>query len=400
MASSISVGLGVGVTLGVLVVIAILLVIVGVCTSGTRTRDFTRERERRLERVRQQHEQEQVQWRERRLRDVVLLLIERGEAMEGVSLAFQLPNRPEVSARRTLRTRHGGAAERQQLEMELANEDENSRMDAEARAIAHKPLEELLANGRPADADPGPDVMQMLLDGQEVEHHTTSEDDDDFLIDDDEMTNTSATPSFTPQTEGEARMGRSGTGTSRNVSAPPTPPLRPAPLPRIQVPSSLPPDAGAIDGAPTTTTTTTTAGSPDAEMEARTAATLLAEQRRRESREAALLHELHREKRRRRRKTSEELYGTSVAYGHNPANDMFIHTDEALHEDVAPQSPLWRFLTPLTPFRGNRSRTGKKSAFDGRSPEESSMRHRDDTGAQGSPLSAKKKNRSTGASPF
>lgn len=398
MPTSTSVGIGVGVTLGVLVVVALIIITVGLCTSSTRTREFDRERERRVERVRERHQQEQDQWRERRLRDVVLLLIERGEALEGVSLAFQLPNRPEVPARRTLRNRRGRTTQRQELEIELANEDENSRLDPEAQEIARKPLPELLANGRPEDAEPGPDVMQLLLDGQELQQHSSSDDDSDYLLEDEES------PSMTPSL-------------SQPASVPPTPPLRSQPTPPSLAARSTPtPTSGAAAaGAAATTTPGGTrpansaregggAESPDAaEIEARTAAALQAEQQRREAREAALLQELRREKRRKRRKTADEVYGVGVEYMHNPEND-FLDQPEEEEAAAGPQSPLWRFLSPLTPFRGSKSRS-KKSAFADRVPEGSTV-FQDGPGSPGSPRKAAQspsspwKNKSSSRPPF
>lgn len=381
MPTSTSVGLGVGITVGVLLVVAIIIVTVGLCTSGARTRDFDRERERRVQRVRESHQREQNQWRERRLRDVVLLLIERGEAQEGVSLAFQLSNRPEVPARRALRNRRGRNTQRQELEIELANEDENSRLDPEAQEIARKPLAELLANGRPEEAEPGPDVMQLLLDGQEVQRHSSSDDDSDYLIDDE--VSTSVTPSF-----------------SQSPSVPPTPPLRSQPTPpSLSAHTSLIGVNTTLDGP--------RPSSPDAaEMEARTAAALLAEQQRRTAREIALMEELRRERRRKRRKTAEEVYGASAEYLHNPEND-FVGLEVEVEEEernAGPQSPLWRFLSPLTPFRANRSRS-KKSAFADRVPD-SSVILQDAPGSPGSPHKASKspaspwKTKSGGRSPF
>lgn len=385
MPSPVSIGLGVGITLGVLVVLAIIIITVGLCTSGSRTRDFDRERARRVERVRESHQREQDQWRERRLRDVVILLIERGEAQEGVPLAFQIANRPEVPARRALRNRRGRTTQRQELEIELANEDENSRLDPQAQEIARKPLTELLANGRPEEAEAGPDVMQLLLDGQEVQHHTSSDDDDDYFLEED--TDPSVTPSFSQQgAEGDNRSGwRMNGAYSQPPSAPPTPPLRSQPTPQ-----TVPP----VDSQHSP--------SPDAaEIEARTTAVLAAEQQRRDAREAALMEELRREKRRRRRKTADEVYGEAADYAHNPANDLIGKSEE---EEEAPQSPLWRFLSPLTPFRGNRSKS-KRSAFADRVPDGSGAMQ-DGPGSPGSPRKAAQspgspwKVKSSGRSPF
>ncbi|KPA78847.1 hypothetical protein ABB37_05925 [Leptomonas pyrrhocoris] len=385
MASPTAIGIGVGVALGVLVVVSVVVIVVGLCTSNTRTRDFTRERERRVERVRERHQQEQEQWRERRLRDVVLLLIERGEAVEGVPLAFQLPNRPEVPARRALRNHRGQNTQRQELEIELANEDENGRLDAAAQEIARKPLTELLANGRPEEAEPGPDVMQLLLDGQELQQHTSSDGDDDYLLD--EETSASVTPSPI------LLSGR----TSRIPSCPPTP------QPQPSQPSSLANPVARRTPPSTTTAEGDGAENPDAaEIEARTAAALRAEQQRREAREAALLQELRRERRRKRRKTAEEVYGEPVDYLPNPENDFLDRTAaaEAAEEaaaNAAPQSPLWRFLSPLTPFRGNRSHS-KKSAFADRVPEGSTTLQ-DTRGSSGAPASPRKP-KPSGRSPF
>jgi hypothetical protein len=349
-----SIGVGVGVTLGILVLVAVTLITVGLCTSGARTRDFDRERERRVERVRERHQLEQEQWRERRLRDVVLLLIERGEAVEGVSLAFQLPNRPEVPARRPLRNRRGRNTQRQDLEIELANEDENSRLDPEAQEIARKPLSELLANGRPEEAEPGPDVMQLLLDGQELQQHTTSDDDSDYLLDDE--TSASVTPPY-----------------SQPVSMPPMPPLPTGPTPPPATSDGTQPRTNR-EGDPTPSPET-------ADIEARTAAALRAEQQRREAREAAFMEELRRERRRKRRKTAEEVYGEPAEYAHNPENDFFARQEEEGNKkDESPGSPLWRFLSPLTPFRRS-----KKSAFADRVPEGSTLLQDGDPGSPGSP---------------
>ncbi|CAC9519682.1 hypothetical protein conserved [Leishmania donovani] len=382
MASETSVALGVGVTLALFVLFAVALVFFGVYTNDSRTRSFEREREQRVELVRQRQRQEQEQWRERRLRDVVLLLIERGEALEGVSLAFQLPNRPEVSARRTLRSRRGVNSVRQNLEIELADEQENSRLDEEARRIARMPLHELLANGRPQNADAGPDVMQMLLDGQEIQRHTTSEDDSDFYLNDEDTTPASVTPFLSRQANEEARLGRGG-----GETAPPTPLQSAAPAPGQPQPQQG-------DGP-----ASTNVAAGEREIDARTAAVLLQEQRLRESRELALLQELRREKRRKYRKTAEEVYGQGADYEHNPANDALLRI-QVVNGGGTPGSPLWRFLTPLTSLRGNRSRRDKKSAFDGLSPQESTVYQRENTGLPKSPASGKKKNRSFEVAPF
>ncbi|CBZ29230.1 conserved hypothetical protein [Leishmania mexicana MHOM/GT/2001/U1103] len=380
MSSETSVAIGVGVTLALFVFFAVALVCFGVCTNESRARSFYREREERVELARQRHRQEQEQWRERRLRDVVLLLIERGEALEGVSLAFQLPNRPEVSARRTLRSRRGVNSMRQNLEIELADEQENSRLDEEARRIARMPLDELLANGRPQGADPGPDVMQMLLDGQEIQHHTTSEDDSDFYLNED-ATSASVAPFLSRQANEEAQVRRGGSGT-----APPTPLQNSAPAPGQQQQQG----DGAMNG---------NATAEESEIDARTAAALLREQQLRESREMALLQELRREKRRKHRKTAEEVYGQGADYDHNPANDALLHI-QITQGGGSPRSPLWRFLSPLTPFRGNRSRRSKKSAFEGLSPQESAVYQRENTLPPRTPASGRKKNRSFEVAPF
>ncbi|KAG5496999.1 hypothetical protein GH5_01517 [Leishmania sp. Ghana 2012 LV757] len=376
------VALGVGITLGIFLGFAVILVILGVCVSDSNSRSYNRERERRVARARRRHQQEQEQWRERRLRDVVLLLIERGEAVEGVSLAFQLPNRPEVGARRMLRNRRGSGAERQNLEIQLANEHEDSRLDEEALRISRRPLAELLANGRPVDAEPGPDVMQMLLDGQEIQHHTTTEDDSDFYIDEDVGTATSATPFTNQPGDGEARIFRVGGGTSNGESVPPTPPISLTPARQQQQ----------GDGASSSNAT-----AAESEIDARTAAVLLEEQRLRESREMALLNELRREKRRRHRKPADEIYGEGADYEHNPANDYFLRI-KVVQNEATPNSPLWRLLTP---FRGNRSRGGRKSAFEGLSPQESGIQQREDTAVTGSSFAdGTRKEHSHGGAPF
>ncbi|KAG5495906.1 hypothetical protein JIQ42_02783 [Leishmania sp. Namibia] len=382
MRTQVPVALGVGITLGIFLGFAVILVILGVCVSDSNSRSYNRERERRVARARRRHQQEQEQWRERRLRDVVLLLIERGEAVEGVSLAFQLPNRPEVGARRMLRSRRGSGSERQNLEILLANEHEDSRLDEEALRISRRPLAELLANGRPADAEPGPDVMQMLLDGQEIQHHTTTEDDSDFYIDEDGGTATSATPFTNQPGDGEARIFRVGGGTSNDESAPPTPPI------------SLPParQQQRSDGASSSNAT-----AAESEIDARTAAVLLEEQRLRESREMALLSELRREKRRRHRKSADEIYGEGADYEHNPANDYCLHI-KVVQNEATPNSPLWRLLTP---FRGNRARGGRKSAFEGLSPQESGIQQREDTAVKGPSFAdGTRKEHSQGGAPF
>ncbi|AIO00755.1 hypothetical protein LPMP_311650 [Leishmania panamensis] len=376
MASESSVAIGVGITLALFVLFAILLIIFGICTNDGSASNFSPDREARVAQARQRHQLEQEQWRERRLRDVVLLLIERGEAQEGVSLAFQLPNRPEVSARRALRNRRGPSSLRQNLAIELANEQENSRLDPEALMIAHRPLEELLANGRPADADPGPDVMQMLLDGQEIQQHTSSEDDSDFYPDEDEMRITSTTPFLSQQVNDEALLGRGGGRPSDSGRASPTP------SPNLD-PAQQQQQQG--DGA-----TTSNAVGTDADIDARTAAMLLEEQRLRENREKALLIELGRERRRKHRKPAEDVYGEGADYEVNPANKRFLRIDAS--ENFSFHTPLMRFLSPLKSFRGSLSRTGRKSAFDGLSPQESYIQQREDTAMAKSFSSQKAKN--------
>ncbi|CAG9579344.1 conserved hypothetical protein [Leishmania major strain Friedlin] len=381
MASEASVALGVGVTLALFVFFAVVLVFFGVFTNESRTRSFERERQQRVELVRQRRRQEQEQWRERRLREVVLLLIERGEALEGVSLAFQLPNRPEVSARRVLHSRRGVNSVRQNLEIQLADEQENNRLDEEARRIARMPLNELLANGRPQNADAGPDVMQMLLDGQEIQHHTTSEDDSDFYLNDEDTMPVSVMPFLSQQVNEEARHDRGGGGT-----APPTP---------LQSSASAPgqPQPQQGDGA-----MSNNVAAEESEIDARTAAVLLQEQRLRDSREMALLQELRREKRRKHLRAAEEVYGEGADYEHNPANDALLRIQ--VNSGGSPGSPLWRFLTPLTSLRTNRSRRDTKSAFDGLSPQESTVYQRENTVPQKTPASGKKKNRSFEVAPF
>lgn len=364
-----SVGLGLGITLGVIAVAAICIIIIGICTSKRRLIDFQGERQRRIDRLRQQHQREQAQWRERRLRDVVLLLIDRGEAEEGVPLAFQLPNKPEVSARRALRSRRGYSQSRQQIEMELATQEENSRLDPESLAIALKPLEELLASGRPTEAEAGPDVMQLLLDGQEVREHSSDEDEDedDFITMEDCE---SASRGMTP-TAGSMRSGQPP-GLSE-TSQQTTPPLSGRAYNTQQPPVQLSPSREATLSPPSSGNHVS---GREIDVEALTAQSLQEDQRRRDAREAALLHELQRERRRRRRKTAEEVYGEPVPYEPNPGNDIFAEVPPLIIDEEAPQSPLWKFLSPLTPFRSRRStRAGSAmpSAFEGQSPNQSSM---------------------------
>ncbi|EPY36058.1 hypothetical protein STCU_00776 [Strigomonas culicis] len=138
-------------------------------------RELARRREALIERNRL----EQAQWRERRLRDVVIVLVERGEATEGVPLAFQLHDKSEVAARRRVRNVERLSPEARR-EMELTNaaaaEADRRRYDAAALAVMRRPLRELLADGRPTECLPAPDIMQLLLQGHEV---TVSDIEDD-----------------------------------------------------------------------------------------------------------------------------------------------------------------------------------------------------------------------------
>ncbi|GET91172.1 hypothetical protein, conserved [Leishmania tarentolae] len=381
MTSEASIAIGVGVTLAFFALLVLFFIFVGVYANDSRTRDFDREREQRVEQVRQRHREEQAQWRERRLRDVILLLIERGEALEGVSLAFQLPHRPEVGARRMLSSRYNANLVRQNLEIQIADEQANSRLDEEAQMIAHRPLSALLRNGRPPDAEPGPDVMQILLDGQEIQHYTTSDDDSDFYMHEEDAPPANVTVFTSSQTNEETQLDR---GSDRTAS--PTPLVSSALAPHQQQ------QQGDSDGA-----MSSNVSAEETNMSARTAAVLLQEQQLLETREMALLQELRREKRRKYRKTAEEVYGEGADYQRNPAQDTLGRTQVVCSGD-SPQSPLWRFLSPITSFRGIRSLPANKSAFEGLSSPESTF-YREENTVSRSPISGRK-NRSREVAPF
>lgn len=352
-----AVAVGVGVTIGALAVIAVILVIIGICTSSRRMQDLESEMERRRQQLNERHQQEQEQWRNRRLRDVVRLLIDRGVAEEGIPLAFQMPNHREVCARRELR--HARRTERQRLEDELANnESEPPVLDVQGRNVARMSLDELLAEGRPAEAEPGPDVMQLLLDGQEL--HQDSDEEAESSSSFETETNES------PQT--------------------PLPPV-PSSAATYSPPENNPPDSRPNDESPRAPEPATTSGappsgtspspppaaggssvSPHAEEDSATR-----ERRRQEEREAAIIREIKAEQRRRKRprKTPEEVYGDGFEYVPNPNNEAFGYAQDfngsfSQNQQQQPMSPLRRFFsTPLTPFK---KRGGRTSAFEGRTP--------------------------------
>lgn len=328
-----SLGIGMGITLGVLILISIALLTIGVLTARRRQEDQLQEMERRRTFVLQQHQQEQQQWRERRLRQVVLVLVDRGEVEEGVPLAFQLPNHSEVLARRKLRN----ARFSQRARLEEMLEEQDPRLDEQSRAITRMTLDELLANGRPPDADPGPDILQLLLDGQEVrpeQSEEETENEDEFV---------DMTPQATPQPQdltqsenlpSERRAPYDNSGSSRNgVSR------------QDSTESFTPP------------------GNRDV---------------RSLRREEAIIKELRaRSSTTRRRKTAEELYGPGIAYIQNPNNSALDKSMEtAARRDLSSSthqpdqgSTFTRFLSPLTPWRvKNKRKDSSVSAFEDRVP--------------------------------
>lgn len=333
--SAANIGIGIGVALGIIVFLGIVFVLVGFSTSKSRQRDLEEEMERRRELLRERHMMEQQQWRQRRLRDVVLILIERGEASEGIPLAFQMPNHAEVGARRQLRARRNTDEEQQRLQDQMRAESEAFHgIDDEMRRVMNMPLDQLLADGRPADAEPAPDVMQLLLDGQEVRAASSDEDGGD---DASYVTDSDAPDEQPQQSQQQWRPG----GDER----------------------SGPLGAGAGPG---------TAGggeSSDSTGNETPSSNVLS------ARDEAALRKLHEARTRtnRRRKTAEEVYGPGIPYLRNPNNELF----HELAADVG-KSPMlaknWSgtpskksFFSPLTPFRKK-----KKSAFTGLSPQPTS----------------------------
>lgn len=306
------------------------------------------ELDRRRGLLREGHVQEQRQWRERRLRQVVLLLIERGEVEEGVPLAFKLPNHAEVLAKRKLMN----VSDTQRARLEEMAADEDPRLDAAARVITMQTLRELLANGRPADAEPGPDVMQLLLDGQEVRLHQLrdeDENDDEFIVD----PNAAAVPPAPPLRREAARSGspsasRSGSG-------------------------AFPLNGGGSDDIANANSSITSNINPSDDQDSFSPAD--AEEQRRLEHEDALIKELrHDRDHTRRRKTAEELYGPEETYTSNPRNvSIDVEKATAVTPHITRETSttgIGRFLSPLTPWRGKKRQQQQKSAFDDREPEE------------------------------
>ncbi|KAG5497635.1 hypothetical protein JKF63_03900 [Porcisia hertigi] len=348
MASPLTAIIGVSIVLGIFGLLVLTLVLTSFCADNERSRTESRETRQRVEQMRRRHQQEQRQWRQRRFRDVALLLIERGEALEGVPVAFQLPNQPEVSARRNLRRRRSNGIRLRESEMQLEDGADSGLGDAEALRISRLTLEELLADGRPRDADPGPDVMQMLLDGHEIRRHPTSEDDDsDHHLDGDEATTVNAARLLNQQDNGTGRNAPTAvnTGIGHAVTAP---------LNNQQPPVT---------------------------------------------REITVLHELHREKRRKYRKPAEEVYGEGAEYVQNPANDSFRQVDKGPESPTTP-SRLWRLISPFTSFILNRSFADNKSAFEVVSRQESRVPQGNDVNTLRSPFETARGDRPSRGAPF
>lgn len=117
--------------------------------------------DRRRERLLTTNLEEQDMWRRLRLRQVVVLLLNKKLVQEGIPVAFRLSSsRKEVHARRNFL--RGSPSEIQRVREE-ASRDLDASMDKEVRRVLSTPLPELLRHGRPPDALQGPDLLQLLL---------------------------------------------------------------------------------------------------------------------------------------------------------------------------------------------------------------------------------------------
>ncbi|CAD2213785.1 hypothetical protein AGDE_01211 [Angomonas deanei] len=323
MVSGTSLGIGLGVALGVVALIAIVLVLVGICTSSRRTNDLEMELQRRRETLRERQRAEQQQWRQRRLRDVVLVLVERGEAIEGLSLAFQLPGpgRTEVSARRQLRNAKSMSA--------ITASD--ALYDEEIRKVLAMPLDKLLENGRPPDCEEAPDIMNLLLQGKEVEVASSS-DSDEYTTETDEE-------------DDSAPLPNSNGGEHSDPSV------------RPETPATF------VDK------------TEEAEDESDLTSAERARRRVQREKEELIIRELHAEQknRKRRRRTAEEVYGPSAAYTYNAEND--IYNDDmvgspvlVLDASINPNKESSSKFSIMSPFKSKKNRGNSKSAFDGKTP--------------------------------
>ncbi|EPY34704.1 hypothetical protein STCU_01398 [Strigomonas culicis] len=342
--------MGVGIALGCLLLISSILVILGICVSKSREGDVERELARRREELLARNRREQAQWRERRLRDVVIVLVERGEATEGVPLAFQVQDRDEVSARRQLhRSRDSDNPHDRNFDVALAAvlEEENRRYDADALKTIRAPLRELLAEGRPTECLPAPDIMQLLLQGHEVSLSDMEGDNDD----DSEMT--TATDTDDPRFAAHDIVVSSA-------------PLMAGTPPPLDGPGAQP--AADSDAVGSSTAV------PIQDLGPESPTTRLRRERR-DKKQEAIIRELHHEQLRQkyRRRTAEEVYGVGCAYTSNP--DNWFCQDELIGSPLKPRSAHRRstiglfvdLLSPLSPFKGKR-RQNSVSAFEGRSP--------------------------------
>lgn len=117
--------------------------------------------QRRRDRLVTEQQQEQEAWRRQRLRQVVVLLLDKGIVKEGIPIGFQLPGgHREVHARRDLSRLHRHRSDRNR---ETLTREMDETLDPHIRTVLQTPLHMLLEAGRPPDALDGPDVLQLLL---------------------------------------------------------------------------------------------------------------------------------------------------------------------------------------------------------------------------------------------
>lgn len=392
-----SVIVGLSIILGVLCILAIILVFIGLYTSRARTNDLEAEMNRRLESLRERHMLEQRQWRERRLRQVVLLLIERGEAEEGIPMAFQISGHAEVLARRRVHTLHPDQRSlmHERIDEELFSGITDTQHVRAMKRILCKTLEELLDAGRPEEAEAAPDVMQMLLDGQEgMTRLLTSSDDEDSSNFETEDGSDPVTSDLTPVA---TNPGASAHSMLLNPLTEHTTVRSVQPQGNSEAQQS----PGSAARAAVTPSESVTPRYDQLDPRGR-------------QRADRLIRRLRNERdTRRKRRPAEELYGFGIPYIPNPSNAALLlkENQSPLLGDTHRQPSMFeRFLSPLTPFRSRRrfrSATGGavgtgggeqqgRSAFEDRAPGQecdASSRHGSPSATQPAPphISANRK---------
>lgn len=339
---------------------------------------------------------EQQQWREQRLHDVVILLLDRGEVSEGISLAFQLPESAEVPARRPVRiSRNTALSERARRRlhqtMEAAEAEESHRYDPDTLKMIRAPLEEILAEGRPADCLPAPDIMQLLLQGKEVSLSDEEEDEMTTATDEEEENEemlSSYTSSFASQGSGyqsparsttdvhedeyPLHRGRSGSKRSSKRSSRSSSMTGGVGRRSTTTAEDYPIPRGSFGGNSSRTSSFAnssafaTPTSVDLEVPNNSTNEGLPPRRpARNKKEAAIIRELHHEQRlerkKFRRRTAEEVYGKGFMYTANRRNQATLEDDmvglaltAVMMQELSKSHRIADVLSPLSPFQPKR----------------------------------------------